>query len=366
MSKHLRLAALGTLSLVLAVQAQGAEEKKGLMIGGSFEGGYAHSWADNSASAVNRRGSQFFIDDLNMKFNVNVSDKVKVVVDQHWAVNSDENPYVGTSWNSADQNFDNLTLSGGTLRMATQAAYVEHKCGDHMTSQFGFVRTPFGIENMWTRYNSHSYYYSSGFTRQYSNRWDADLGIKSTFNYFGNLEVAVLEGRQNDTWDGTGGGNNLSDANMPAVAARWSTDVKASGMNITPVLSGYTGRWSGGPRDLGITAGATMKMGMLGVNAEYMYGKESKDGTDAGKAQLHNVWVEPTFDLGVVNASAKIDWVNTKTASNDSVSDWNLSGAVTHDWDKLRIRAAFTTRNLKNRTEGDRQHDFRVMFGTQF
>ena len=81
MSKHLKLAALGALSLVLAVQAQGAEEKKGLMIGGSFEGGYAHSWGDTVT-----KGSKFFIDDLNMKFNVNVSDKVKVVVDQHWEI----------------------------------------------------------------------------------------------------------------------------------------------------------------------------------------------------------------------------------------------------------------------------------------
>jgi hypothetical protein len=175
----------------------------------------------------------------------------------------------------------------------------------------------------------------------------------------------VLEGRQNDTWNGDVTiGNSFS--KMPAVAARWSTDMKAGGMNITPVISGYTGRWQGDPQDLGITAGATMKMGMLGVTAEYMYSKENHNDTDAGKAQLHNVWVEPTFDLGIVNASAKIDWVNTKVATADSQSDWNLSGAVTHDWDKLRVRAAFTTRNLKNRTPGDRQHDFRVMFGTKF
>lgn len=364
MSKHLKLAALGTLSLVLAVQAQGAEEKKGLMIGGSFEGGYAHSWGDNTA-----KGSQFFIDDLNMKFNVNVSDKVKVVVDQHWAAASGTNPYgalATNNWSSSAQNFDNLTLgAGGALTMSTQAAYVEHKCSDHMTSQFGFVRTPFGIENMWSRYDSHSYYYSSGFSRQYVNGWDADLGYKSTFNNVGNLEVALLEGRRNATWNGTGGGAN-SFSNMPAVAARWSTSTKAGGMDITPVISGYTGRWRGGPQDLGITAGATMKMGTFGVNAEYMYGKENSNDTDAGKTTMHNVWVEPTFDLGMVNASAKIDWVSNKTATAESVSDWNVSGALTHDWDKLRIRAAFTTRNLKNRTDGDRQHDFRVMFGTKF
>ncbi|MFM8314739.1 MAG: hypothetical protein ACKOA8_10675 [Deltaproteobacteria bacterium] len=185
MSKHLKLAALGSLSLVLAVQAQGAEEKKGLMIGGSFEGGYGHGWGDNTA-----KSSQFFIDDLNMKFNVNVSDKVKVVVDQHWAAASGTSGTTATDWNSSAQVFDNLTLNGETgsaLSMATQAAYVEHKCGDHMTSQFGFVRTPFGIENMWTRFDSHSYYYSTGFTNQRTNGWDADLGIKSTFNNIGNL-----------------------------------------------------------------------------------------------------------------------------------------------------------------------------------
>ena len=358
MSKHLRLAALGTLSLVLAVQAQGAEEKKGLMIGGSFEGGYAHSWGDNTS-----KGSKFFIDDLNMKFNVNVSDKVKVVVDQHWAATASANPYTKAlhNWDSSAQNFDSLTLTGGSsgssLTMSTQAAYVEHKCGDHMTSQFGFVRTPFGIENMWTRYNSHSYYYSSGFNNQYTYGWDADLGIKSTFTHFGNLEVALLEGRRH-TGD--------LHINMPAAAARWSTEMKASGMNITPVVSAYTGRWRGGPLDLGVAAGATMKMGMFGVNAEYMYGKHNSDDTEAGTDKQHNVWVEPTFDLGVVNASAKVDWVSNKDGANDSQSDWNLSGAVTHDWDKLRVRAAFTTRNLKNRAPGDRQHDFRVMFGTQF
>ncbi len=359
MSKHLKLAALGSLSLVLAVQAQGAEEKKGLMIGGSFEGGYAHSWGDSVT-----KGSQFFIDDLNMKFNVNVSDKVKVVVDQHWAANSAGKPTTtATDWNSVAQNFDNLTLgAGGRLTMATQAAYVEHKCGDHMTSQFGFVRTPFGIENMWSRYDSHSYYYSSGFTNQYSNKWDADLGIKSTFNNIGNLEVAVLEGRQNTTWDSDDTTAN-SFGYMPAVAARWSTGTKAGGMDITPVISGYTGRWRGGPQDVGVAAGATMKMGMLGVNAEYMYSKENHNDTDAGKYTQNNVWVEPTFDLGMVNASAKIDWVNSKTGTAESTSNWNLSGALTHDWDKLRIRGAFTTRNLK---QGTREHDFRVMFGTKF
>lgn len=350
MSKHLRLAALGTLSLVLAVQAQGAEEKKGLMIGGSFEGGYAHSWGDSVT-----RGSKFFIDDLNMKFNVNVSDKVKVVVDQHWAAASTGNPTTATNWDSSNQVFDNLTLdgAGSALSMAVQAAYVEHKCGDHMTSQFGFVRTPFGIENMWTRYNSHSYYYSTGFTNQRNYGWDADLGIKSTFTNFGNLEVALLEGRREGT----------AHVNMPSAAARWSTDVKAGGMNITPVISGYTGRWRGGPLDVGVTAGATMKMGMFGVNAEYLYGKNNTNDTEAGTNKLHNIWVEPTFDLGVVNASAKIDWVSTKVGTADSEANWNLSGALTHDWDKLRIRGAFTTRNLK---QGSREHDFRVMFGSQF
>lgn len=358
MSKHLKLAALGTLSLVLAVQAQGAEEKKGLMIGGSFEGGYAHSWGDNIA-----KGSQFFIDDLNMKFNVNVSDKVKVVVDQHWAAaptgvtfysgtGTQSNP---TNWNSSNQVFDNLTLdgAGSALSMATQAAYVEHKCGDHMTSQFGFVRTPFGIENMWTRYDSHSYYYSTGFTNQRTNGWDADLGIKSTFNNIGNLEVALLEGRR----------EGASNVNMPSAAARWSTDMKASGMNWTPTISGYTGRWRGGPLDLGISAGTGMKMGAFGVTAEYMYQKVNASDTEASTTKTHNVWVEPTFDLGMVNASAKIDWVNSKTGTADSTSNWNLSGALTHDWDKLRIRGAFTTRNLK---QGTREHDFRVMFGTKF
>ncbi|MBM4303860.1 MAG: hypothetical protein FJ112_05990, partial [Deltaproteobacteria bacterium] len=226
MSKHLKLAALGTLGLVLAVQAQGAEEKKGLMIGGSFEGGYAHSWGESVT-----RGSQFFIDDLNMKFNVNVSDKIKVVVDQHWAAASNNNPTTATNWNSSDQVFDNLLLGtrNDGLNMATQAAYVEHKCGDHMTSQFGFVRTPYGIENMWTRFDSHSYYYSTGFTNQRTNGWDADLGIKSTFTNVGNLEVAVLEGRR-DRLTGT----QSAHVNMPSAAARWSTGMKASGMEITP------------------------------------------------------------------------------------------------------------------------------------
>ncbi len=358
MSKHLKLAALGTLGLVLAVQAQGTEEKKGLMIGGSFEGGYAHSWGDSVT-----KGSQFFIDDLNMKFNVNVSDKVKVVVDQHWAAASTGNATTATNWNSSEQVFDNLTLDGdifSALSMATQAAYVEHKCGDHMTSQFGFVRTPFGMENMWSRYDSHSYYYSTGFTNQKDNGWDADLGIKSTFSNVGNLEVAVLEGRR----------SGLAHSNMPAAAARWSTDTKAGGMNIAPVVSGYTGRWRGGPLDLGVSGGANLKMGMFGANVEYMYAKENTDDSEAGTTKTHNVWVEPMVDLGVVNASAKIDWVSTKVATADSVSNWNLSAALTHEWDKLRLRAAFTTRNLKLHGTGandpKREHDFRIMFGTKF
>jgi len=350
MSKHLKLAALGTLSLVFAVQAQGAEEKKGLMIGGSFEGGYAHSWGENVA-----KGSQFFIDDLNTKLNFNVSDKVKVVIDEHFAADSTGNTAGTTNWNSVGQNFNNMTLTGGSLTMSAQAAYVEHKCGDHMTSQFGFVRTPFGMENMWSRYDSHSYYYSTAFSNQHTYGWDADLGIKSTFTGMGNLEVALLEGRRN--------GSAATHSNMPSAAARWSTDTKAGGMSITPVISAYTGRWRGGPLDLGVSAGANMKMGMLGVNAEYMYTGMSPADVTGDKVKGHNVWVEPTFDLGVINASAKVDYVNSKTGDGESTSNWNLSAAVTHDWDKLRIRGAFTTRNLK---QGEKQHDFRVMFGTKF
>lgn len=353
MSKHLKLAALGTLSLVLAVQAQGAEEKKGLMIGGSFEGGYAHSWGEKVT-----KSSQFFIDDLNTKLNVNVSDKVKVVIDEHFAGASTGNPSTATNWNSSAQNFNKMQLGAvnSPLTMSAQAAYVEHKCGDHMTSQFGYVRTPFGMENMWSRYDSKTYYYSTAFSTQHSYGWDADLGIKSTFTGMGNLEVALLEGRGNAT-------TGVAHQAMPAAAARWSTDTKAGGMNITPVISAYTGRWHGGPLDLGVSAGASMKMGMIGINAEYMYTGMSKADVDGDKTKGHNVWVEPSFDLGVVNASAKIDYVNSKVGNGDATSNWNLSAALTHDWDKLRIRGAFTTRNLK---QGAKEHDFRVMFGTKF
>jgi hypothetical protein len=353
MSKHLKLAALGTLSLVLAVQAQGAEEKKGLMIGGSFEGGYAHSWGEGAI----KKGSQFFIDDLNTKFNVNVSDKVKVVIDEHFAGASTGNPSTATNWNSSNQTFNKMQLgaTNSPLTMSAQAAYVEHKCSDHMTTQFGYVRTPFGMENMWSRYDNKTYYYASGFATQHAYGWDADLGIKSTFSGMGNLEVALLEGRGNT--------QATAHSNMPAVAARWSTDHKAGGMNITPVISAYTGRWRGGPLDLGVSAGASMKMGTIGINAEYLYSAMSPADATNDKIKGHNVWVEPSIDLGVINASAKVDYVNGKIGSNDSTSNWNLSAAVTRDWDKLRIRGAFTTRNLK---QGTREHDFRVMFGTKF
>ncbi|MCX6101974.1 MAG: porin [Proteobacteria bacterium] len=319
------------------------------MIGGSFEGGYAHGWSDTTA-----KKSQFFIDDLNMKFNVNVSDKIKVVIDEHFAAS--QNGAALNSFNSQSANFNNLTLGSGDFQMSAQSAYVEHKCSDHMTTQFGYVRTPFGMENMWSRYDSHSYYYSTGFANQHANGFDADMGIKTTYTGMGNLEVALLGGQK-----GTG-----SFDNMPAASARWSTDMKAGGITIMPVASTYLGRWRGGPLDVGTSAGANMKMGMFAANLEYMYGSINSNDTDAGKTKVHTVWVEPMVDLGVVNVSAKVDYHSDKVAAADSTSDWNVSGAVTHEWDKLRIRAAYSARNLKNTATNHNAHDFRIMFGTKF
>jgi hypothetical protein len=264
-----------------------------------------------------------------------------------------------TDWNSATQNFDSMTLTGpGAFTMSAQAAYLEHKCGEHITTQFGFVRTPFGMENMSSRFDSATYYYSTAFTTQHNYRWDADLGVKSTFGGFGNLEVALLEGRSNTA-------NSVADFNMPSAAARWSTDMKMSGMNIMPVISGYTGRFRGGPLDLGLSAGANLKMGMFGANVEYMYTGMSPADVAGDKVKGHNVWIEPMVDLGVMNISAKVDYVNAKTGDGNSNSNWNVSGAVSHDWDKLRIRAAYTTRNLKN-GNGPKEQDFRILFGTKF
>lgn len=348
MNKHLKLAALWSLGLVFVVSAQGAEDKKGLMIGGSFEGGYAHGWSDTTP-----KQSQFFIDDLNMKFNVNVSDKIKVVIDEHFAANQEGT--TANSFNSQNANFNNLKLSGDDFQMSAQSAYVEHKCSDHMTTQFGYVRTPFGMENMWARYDSHSYYYSSGFATAQSRGFNADMGIKTTYTGMGNLEVALLGGRQ---------GSGQFD-NMPSVSARWSTDMKVGGITIMPVASTYLGRWRGGPLDVGTSAGANMKMGMFAANLEYMYGSQNTADTDATKTKNHTVWVEPMVDLGVVNVSAKVDYHSDKVAAADSTSDWNVSGAVTHEWDKLRIRAAYSNRNLQNNTAA-KAHDFRIMFGTKF
>ncbi|MSP19259.1 MAG: hypothetical protein EXR74_06785 [Bdellovibrionales bacterium] len=350
MNKHLKLAALGSLGLVFVVSAQGAEDKKGLMIGGSFEGGYARGWSNTSSSK-----SQFFIDDLNMKFNINVSDKIKVVIDEHFAAN--QKGAATNSFNSRSANFNNLTLGSGDFQMSAQSAYVEHKCSDHMTTQFGYVRTPFGMENMWARYDSHTYYYSSGFDTQHNRGLDADLGIKTTYTAFGNLEVAVLGGQQ---------GAAQFKNNMPSASARWSTDLKAGGMTIMPVASTYLGRLNGGPLDKAGSLGANMKMGMFAANLEYMYGTINTIDTDATKTKNHTVWVEPMVDLGVVNVSAKVDYNSTKVGSADSTSDWNVSGAVTHEWDKLRIRAAYSARNLKNTTTTPNSHDFRIMFGTKF
>ncbi len=132
-----------------------------------------------------------------------------------------------------------------------------------------------------------------------------------------------------------------------------------------PVASTYLGRWRGGPLDVSASAGANMKMGMFAANLEYMYGGLNSNDTDAGKIKTHNVWVEPMVDLGVVNVSAKVDYISAKLGAADSYSDWNVSGAVTHEWDKLRIRAAYSARNLKN-TAVPNAHDFRIMFGTKF
>lgn len=141
--------------------------------------------------------------------------------------------------------------------------------------------------------------------------------------------------------------------------------MKAGGITIMPVASTYLGRWRGGPLDVGISAGANMKMGMFAANLEYMYGSQNINDTDAGKTKNHTVWVEPMFDLGMVNVSAKVDYHSDKAGAANSTSDWNVSGAVTHEWDKLRIRAAYSARNLKN-TQTPNAHDFRIMFGSKF
>src|SRR5690606_22693633 len=136
----------------------------------------------------------------------------------------------------------------GGFSYGLREAYVDHMFGDNFKLTAGFFRNNFGMENMWSRYAMHSYHYSTAYGMAQLNGWNYDTGLRFTLMDLGpgDLEVSLFNSALNP---GAAGKDTVG------TAVRYSFDIDGGGWTLTPVVSTYLGRWQGGPRDIGASAG---------------------------------------------------------------------------------------------------------------
>ncbi len=352
MTNNYKWLALSIFCLVLASVGNAAESKTGGK-GASFSGFAEGGW--NWQFQTGQKQTQFLLDEANMTMNFDVSEKTKVAVSNSMAMTNGKT--VDFTGNHASNYFSNFRLTGTNgLVFANQAAYIEHKCGENWWTTLGHFRTPFGMENMWAKYEMPTYFYSSmyGVANTYS--WNYDLGLKVAIGdpIPGKLEVAILDGRRNTRGDGD---------HTPAWALRWWYEWKNGDMSLTPVISSYLGRWRGGPSDLGFTGGLMWKMGTVWANAEFLWNSMKPVGAVDTKTKMMGFYLEPGVDLGMFEVSTKFDWRKVDGGN----SDINLGFSVGHTYaDKLRVRAVYQAANLSKKLGTNVVNDFRLLFGTSW
>jgi len=354
----LALVGMITAAAANADHAPGHTGAKGMTMGGSAEAGWQMGFTSGTPMA-----SHFLVDHASMWMNAEVSDKLKFVVNNAFAVTDGGGVATGRGMNTATYfSGARLTTAAGTgtqFTFANNAAYVEHKCMDGLTTAVGHFMTPFGMEGLSSRYDMSTYYYSAAANQAFTLGWMFDLGFKWTATDYvpGTLEVALIDGHRANL-----GGESVT----PSAVARWWYEVKGGDWSFTPVVSTYLGRWRGGPKDLGITAGGMFKAGTLFANAEWVYTSQDATMNAGAKTKNWSLYLEPGMDLGLAKLSVKWDY-NSVDAGAGSTNDMNLGAALTKDYsDKLRIRAVYMFANMSKKLAAASTHDVRLLFGTKW
>ena len=134
---------------------------------------------------------------------------------------------------------------------------------------------------------------------------------------------------------------------------------------LTPVLSAYLGKWYGAPKDIGFSGGAMWKMGTLWTNFEFEYGQTKNVATGLANAKDWSLIVEPGFDLGVANLSAKWEMTSNTAGAGAGVSDMNVSVAISKSYDKMRTKLLYAHNNLGGKL-GGHANEVRLMFGADW
>lgn len=351
---------------IVAVSAFAApavkEDAKGITIWGSFEGGYKQGW--HSATTTSYNGFQ--VDEINLNLKARVGEKTSFHFDNSFAYM----PSAGglTDLLSATNFWSRYAIAAGMMN--TRAAYLDHKCAEGWHTWIGLFKTPFGLETQWSTYDMPTYHHSRFYgmmaaTTGNENSLNAyhDLGLKFAISEMipGTLEVALLDGR-----NATNAARELS----LTQALRWSYEWKSGDSSLTPVVSAFFGRWNGGPKDIGLNAGATWKSGTWWVNGEFNWfqmGRQASNFTTNDTTM--NVYVEPGFDLGMANVSVKAEWLSSAVNNAAAVTDFNVGAAISKSWDNYRVRLAYNHVGLSGNLPAaatTHTNDVRLLFGTKF
>jgi hypothetical protein len=364
---------LCVLCLTLAVSSAWAADgttTKGVQLSGNVNTGFAYTWQPLGAGAGTNQDTQFIVDNATVKLEANISDTTKLVFTNAISLLSAETLTAEGYYNSNDYYSQYKITSGdGRFVMSNLDAYVEHKFSDGFKLAFGNMKTPWGLESMVDRWDVPSYYYSYVYFATMQFGWDYDTGLKLTLSDVipGKIELSIVDGRANST-----------DIWSPAGVIRYSIDYKNGDFSITPEVSAYLGKWSGGPDNLGISAGAWIKYAQYFANLEFQYTSMATD-TYVPNSQV-KIWeamLEPGVELGgIATVSAKVEVVNQTIPGGSANTDMNIGGAITHDYNngEFRIRLAYEHGGLLNKfimpaasASGQAPvNDLRLLFGTKF
>ncbi len=373
MRKHsVKLCFIGLFSAVVAQAAH--ENLKPPAMSGSIEGGFGYS-----VTAGATRGSQMFVDQLHLKHHFDVSDKTKVDFHNVFSLNG-PNAGPGGYQNGASF-FSGATLTGGGFAMSNFQATLSHEWAKGVSTVFGHMPTPFGMEGMWDRVDMWNYFYSAGYQTAQAMGWNYDYGLKLQLKDVvpGTLEFMVNDGRRN------GGATTILAKLSPVVPAaavgaigavpandfqlgaalRWHNEIKTGDLTIMPVLSAYLSQFSG-TKDYGINGGAVVKSGTFWVNGELYYFGLAQTNTALEAVKVLTVNVEPGIDLGVVDLSLKYNYYNVSVNPAAGVSDHALGGAIgkTYD-DKYNVKVAYMHTNLSGKV-GAHVNDFRLLMSAKW
>lgn len=345
------------LSLVAVATAR-ADHKAGhsgggFTMSGNIEGGLATAFGGSST-----KGFRWIIDNVEMKNGYTVSDKTKVHIAHGFAVNNGAGNTASFAAGAAAGSQDSRSYYGATIGAAAglmynvREAYVTHQCADKITTTVGLFRNVFGMENMWDRFDMHTYYYSRAYGVWQANGWNYNLGMK--WDIYG-LEATLFQSA-----------NTTPDTRTtPGIALRYKFDVAGGDWTLTPVISAYLGKWFGAPKDIGFSGGAMWKMGTLWSNLEFEYGQTKSTATGLAVAKDWSLIVEPGFDLGVANVSAKWELTSNTAAAGAATSDMNVSLAVSKAYDKMRAKLLYTHANLGGKL-GGHANEIRLLFGAEW